>query len=133
MGLAALYDAQTADQLVQKNIEAKGGIEKLKAIKTVRLTGKLDGSGVECDIFQLLSHCPPIARTFSRAKWWDGAVRVACKWRGVFFICGDESDPAGDLVTGYQSAGLFEFSVAGQPGNQFGHGPGFFSAARAVS
>ena len=37
--------AQTADELVQKNIEAKGGMEKIKAIKTVRMTGKLDGSG----------------------------------------------------------------------------------------
>jgi len=43
--LSVTVSAQTADQLVQKNIEAKGGIEKLKAIKTVRLTGKLDGGG----------------------------------------------------------------------------------------
>src|SRR5438045_3034577 len=35
----------TADELVQKNTEAKGGIEKIKAIKTVRLTGKLDAGG----------------------------------------------------------------------------------------
>jgi len=37
--------SQTADELVQKNTEAKGGIEKIKAIKTVRLTGKLDAGG----------------------------------------------------------------------------------------
>jgi len=37
--------AQTAEELVAKNIEAKGGIEKIKAIKTVRTTGKLDGGG----------------------------------------------------------------------------------------
>ena len=43
--LSVTVSAQTADQLVQKNIEAKGGIEKLKAIKTVRLTGKQDGGG----------------------------------------------------------------------------------------
>jgi hypothetical protein len=36
---------QTADELVQKNIEAKGGIEKIKAIKTLRMTGRLDGGG----------------------------------------------------------------------------------------
>jgi hypothetical protein len=43
--LSLTASAQTADELVQKNIEAKGGMEKMKAIKTVRLTGKLDGGG----------------------------------------------------------------------------------------
>jgi len=36
---------QTVEELIQKNIEAKGGMEKIKAIKTVRLTGKLDAGG----------------------------------------------------------------------------------------
>src|SRR5579862_7556230 len=37
--------AQTADELVNKNIQAKGGIEKIKAIHSVRMTGKLTGGG----------------------------------------------------------------------------------------
>jgi hypothetical protein len=37
--------AQTADELIAKNIEAKGGIEKIKAIKSVRMTGKVAGGG----------------------------------------------------------------------------------------
>ncbi|MFZ0804306.1 MAG: hypothetical protein WBQ09_16090 [Terriglobales bacterium] len=32
--------AQTADELVAKNIAAKGGIDKIHAIKTMRMTGK---------------------------------------------------------------------------------------------
>jgi hypothetical protein len=32
--------SQTADELVNKNIEAKGGIDKIKAVKTVRMMGK---------------------------------------------------------------------------------------------
>ena len=32
--------AQTAAELVAKNLEARGGIEKIKAIKTLRMTGK---------------------------------------------------------------------------------------------
>jgi hypothetical protein len=36
---------QTADELVQKNIQAKGGIDKIKAIKSVRITGKLNAGG----------------------------------------------------------------------------------------
>lgn len=31
--------AQTADELVSKNIQAKGGLEKIHAIKTLRITG----------------------------------------------------------------------------------------------
>jgi hypothetical protein len=37
--------AQSADELVQKNIEAKGGLERIKALKSVRMTGRFDGGG----------------------------------------------------------------------------------------
>jgi len=43
--LSVFTCAQTADELVNKNIQAKGGIEKIKAIKSVRITGKLSGGG----------------------------------------------------------------------------------------
>ena len=49
IGLAAVaclslsMRAQTADELITKNIQAKGGIEKIKAIKSVRSTGRLTG------------------------------------------------------------------------------------------
>lgn len=38
---AATATAQTAEELVAKNTEAKGGIAKIKAIKTLRMTGRL--------------------------------------------------------------------------------------------
>jgi hypothetical protein len=44
-GLSLAASSQTAEELVRKNIEAKGGIDKMKAIKTMRLTGKLDAGG----------------------------------------------------------------------------------------
>src|SRR6266496_1263671 len=37
--------SQTADELIAKNIQAKGGMDKIKAIKTVRMSGKLDAAG----------------------------------------------------------------------------------------
>jgi hypothetical protein len=37
--------SQTADELIAKNIEAKGGMEKIKAIKTIRMTAKFEGPG----------------------------------------------------------------------------------------
>jgi hypothetical protein len=43
--MSVFVHAQTADELVQKNIEAKGGLDKMKAIQSVRMTGKLNGGG----------------------------------------------------------------------------------------
>jgi hypothetical protein len=37
--------SQTADELIAKNIQARGGMEKMKAIKTLRITGKFEGGG----------------------------------------------------------------------------------------
>jgi len=37
--------AQTADELIAKNIQAHGGIDKIKAIQSLRITGNFDASG----------------------------------------------------------------------------------------
>ncbi len=37
--------SQTAEELIAKNIQAKGGLEKMKAIKSLRMTGKFEGGG----------------------------------------------------------------------------------------
>ncbi len=39
--LSGLTCAQTAEELVEKNIQAKGGIDKIKSAKTLRITGRL--------------------------------------------------------------------------------------------
>jgi outer membrane lipoprotein-sorting protein len=49
--LTALAAAQTADELVGKNLQARGGVEKIKAINTVRMTGKAY-VGISADISQ---------------------------------------------------------------------------------
>lgn len=36
----SLLTAQTAADLVAKNLEARGGIQQIKAIKSLRMTGK---------------------------------------------------------------------------------------------
>ena len=43
--LSVFLPAQTADELVNKNIQAKGGIDRIKAVKSVRMTGKLNAGG----------------------------------------------------------------------------------------
>ena len=39
--LAAPAAAQTADELIAKSLEARGGLDKLKAIHSIRMTGKM--------------------------------------------------------------------------------------------
>ena len=41
----AVSHSQTADELIARNIQARGGMEKMKAIKTMRVTAKFDGGG----------------------------------------------------------------------------------------
>jgi hypothetical protein len=41
----AVSQSQTADELVAKNIQARGGMEKMKAIKTMRVKAKFEGGG----------------------------------------------------------------------------------------
>jgi hypothetical protein len=64
--LSIFAGAQTADELVNKNIEAKGGIEKIKAIHSVRMTGKLTGGGGFTASFGQENQRPNLVReTFS--------------------------------------------------------------------
>jgi hypothetical protein len=44
--LSISSSSETAEELVNKNIEAKGGMDKIKAVKTRRMTGKLIGGGI---------------------------------------------------------------------------------------
>lgn len=45
-----LVKAQTADELVAKNLQARGGIEKIKRIQTFRSNGKLEADGFKADV-----------------------------------------------------------------------------------
>ena len=49
---SAVASAQTVDEVIKKHIEARGGLQKIKAIKSVRATGKLAvaGPGIELPI-----------------------------------------------------------------------------------
>jgi hypothetical protein len=43
---------ETAEELVAKNIQAKGGLEKLKAIQSVRMSGTQDNDGFKAAVVQ---------------------------------------------------------------------------------
>jgi len=49
--VAVPASAQTADEIIAKNQEAQGGLAKLKAVQSVRMTGKMTvGPGIEAPI-----------------------------------------------------------------------------------
>ncbi len=53
--IAASAQAMTADELVARNVSARGGMESLSAIKSLRLSGKMiiGGFGAEIDAVQI--------------------------------------------------------------------------------
>lgn len=58
--------AQTAEDLVNKNIEAKGGLEKIKALHSIRMTGKLNaGDGFTASMGQENLRPNLVRQTFS--------------------------------------------------------------------
>ena len=44
--------AQTVDEIIAKNVQAHGGIEKMKGVQTIRITGKLDVGGIRAGFLQ---------------------------------------------------------------------------------
>jgi hypothetical protein len=49
---ATILSAQTAEELVAKNIEAHGGVDKIKAIKSYRFTGKFQQGSFTAQVSQ---------------------------------------------------------------------------------
>ena len=45
--------AMTADELIAKNIEARGGLEAIRGIHSLKLTGKLQSGGFEADVAEM--------------------------------------------------------------------------------
>jgi len=47
---AAILSAQTAEELINRNLQAKGGIDKIKAIRSLHATGKLQQGGFTAQV-----------------------------------------------------------------------------------
>lgn len=48
--VCACASAQTAEELVAKNLQARGGLEKMKAINSLRMTGSFDDGGFKASL-----------------------------------------------------------------------------------
>ena len=65
--------AQTADELVAKNLQAKGGVDKIKAIRSVRMTGNFDAGGFKATVGELSKRPDMVKETFHLAGHDPGA------------------------------------------------------------
>ena len=61
LALAGVSSAQTVDEIVAKNLKAKGGVEKWKSISSVRMTGTFSAQGMEGPM-SLLAKRPNLSR-----------------------------------------------------------------------
>jgi hypothetical protein len=57
--------AQTAEELVAKNTQAKGGMEKIKAIKSLRMTAAFDSGGFKAEVGQESKRPDLLRQTFT--------------------------------------------------------------------
>src|SRR5262245_44623228 len=70
--------AQTVDELIAKNIEARGGLEKMQSVKTMRMTGKMTmGPGMEAPVSMELKRPNSVRMEFTfqgmtGVQAWDG-------------------------------------------------------------
>jgi hypothetical protein len=60
--LSAFTCSQTAEELVNKNIQAKGGIEKIKSAKTRRMTGRVKNARGRVAVFAQTNARPDLVR-----------------------------------------------------------------------
>lgn len=50
---SVVLSAQTVDEIIAKNIQAHGGLAKLKSVQSLRMTGDFDAGGMQADFTQL--------------------------------------------------------------------------------
>lgn len=80
LALAAPAGAQTVDEIIAKHVEAVGGLDKIKAVKTVRMTGKITlGPGIEAPVVMELKRPNSLRMDFTvqgmvGSQGYDGAV-----------------------------------------------------------
>src|ERR1035438_2280046 len=76
---ATVLSAQTAEELVNKNLTARGGLDKLKTIRSLRMTGKFQQGGFMAPLIQD-SKAPNLLRQtaniqgMSQIQGYDGTI-----------------------------------------------------------
>jgi outer membrane lipoprotein-sorting protein len=65
IAFSATLAAQTAEELVQRNLQAKGGVDKIKSIQTLRMTGKLQSGSFTAQIGRDAAAPNEVRQTFT--------------------------------------------------------------------
>ena len=78
--LCSVASAQTVDELIAKNNQARGGLEKVRAVKTMKLTGKVFMQGMEA----------PAVMSFKRPRM----VRTEFTFQGMTAVQGYDGTTA---------------------------------------
>jgi len=99
--LSAFGADLTVDEILAKNFEAKGGVEKLKALQSVRFTGKMSlGGGMEAP-FTMTKKRPEMMRLdftiqgMTASQAYDGSTG----WALMPFLGKKEAEPmSGDML-----------------------------------
>ena len=60
--LSSSASAQTVDEIIAKNLAAKGGVEKIKAVQSLRTTGTMSGMGPQTASLLTISKRPNLSR-----------------------------------------------------------------------
>jgi outer membrane lipoprotein-sorting protein len=76
---ATLLSAQTAEELVAKNLQAKGGVEKIKSIKSLRMVGKFQQGSFTADVGEEAKAPDDLRETFTiqgmtQIQSYDGSI-----------------------------------------------------------
>jgi outer membrane lipoprotein-sorting protein len=100
-----LGSAQTVDEIIAKNVQARGGLEKLHALKTLRLTARISEDDLRAKFVQDMKRDDKIRRDFtiqgmSRVESYDGHSA----WRINPF--GGRKDP--ELISAEDSKSLVD-------------------------
>ncbi len=128
-GFTALGFSQTADELIAKNIEARGVVDKIKAIQTLRITGKQVSPGGLTLTITVEKKRPDLLRTAFSLQGMSGvqAYDGASGWQIMPF--GGRKDPQllgeddmGDLLIDSDFDGpLVDYKAKGNKVEYLGH------------
>ena len=93
---APIAHAQSVDEIVAKNIQIKGGAEKLKSVQSMKLTGRLSIRGMEAP-FTIWSKRPNMARQETEVqgtpmvRGFDGTTAWMTTQGGTQVVTGPEA------------------------------------------
>jgi outer membrane lipoprotein-sorting protein len=102
--------AQTVDEIIAKHFAARGGVEKLKALKSIRMTGRMSGGAMEIPA-TMENKRPELTRMEFTVQGMTGIVAYdgTTGWQVMPFMGKKDAEPmAGDDLKDIQEQADFD-------------------------